>query len=69
MREIISFVTSFSNPSIPRETFEYEKDMVIGKLRPVSYMAVAANSPGRIHLTVEVLYKTGIYSVHTLNTF
>jgi len=38
-----------------------------GKLRPVSYMAVAANSPGRINLTVEVLHKTGIYCVHILN--
>jgi hypothetical protein len=31
-------------------------------------MAVAANSPGRINLTVEVLQKTGIYCVHALNT-
>jgi len=42
--------------------------MVIRQLRPVSYMAVAENSPGGINLTVEVLYKTGIYCVHTLNT-
>jgi hypothetical protein len=34
---------------------EYEKDMIIEQLRPVSYTAVAANSPGNIDLDVEVL--------------
>ena len=44
-------------------------EYLIRQLRPVSYMAVAANSSGRINFTVEVPYKTGIYSVHSLNIF